>query len=121
MSIARFLTTPCIVRTPDGSDSLVDGDGIPSVAVAVEATSCHLQPYRSPGAPEEVLGREQAVDARRAWFAAGTFISHASSVEVDGAVFSVLGDPASWLLGSSNDHIEVVLVRSSVLNAKGSS
>jgi hypothetical protein len=122
MPIDRYFTTPCVVRnpSPDLSDSTVDADGVPLVSVATVATSCHVQPYRATDA-EQVLGRELAKRARRAWFPAGTAIGFASSVEIDGETFDVWGDPDDWNLGSANDHVAVILVRPVVNAASGGS
>lgn len=107
----RYLTTPCVIRTPmpDAADSTTDEDGVPSVTVATVSTSCHVQPYRAEG--EDTMGRSEAQRARRAWFAAGTEIGFSSTVEVDGELFSVSGDPETWNVGSHLDHIACILVR----------
>lgn len=117
----RYLTTPCVIRTPlpDAADSTTDEDGVPSVTVATVSTSCHLQPYRAEG--EDTMGRSEAQRARRAWFAAGTEIGFSSTVEIDGELFTVSGDPETWSVGSHLDHVAVVLVRQLSNEATGGS
>lgn len=112
MPIARFFTTPCVIRTPspDSIDSATDDDGVPIVQVSTTATSCHVQPFRA-GEREQVLGREFAGRARRAWFPADDPLAFNSTVEIDGETFDVWGDPDDWQLGSTNDHIACILYR----------
>lgn len=117
----RYLTTPCVIRTPmpDAADSTTDEDGVPVVAMSTVATTCHLQPYRAED--EDIMGRAEAQRARRAWFSAGTLIEFSSTVEVDGEPFTVWGDPETWSIGSHLDHVAVVLVRQLSNEATGGS
>lgn len=111
MPISRFFTTACTVRTPspDAVDSEVDADGVPTVAVDSVETVCAVQPYRA--SDEDLLGRNDAQRARRAWFPADTNLTYSSTIDIDGDIYDVWGDPGSWLVGSSNDHIACVIVR----------
>lgn len=111
MPISRFFTTACTVRTPspDAVDSDTDADGVPSVSVDSVETHCAIQPYR-PG-DEDTLGRTDAERARRAWFPAATNITYGSTVDIGSDRYEVWGDPGTWSVGSTNDHIACILVR----------
>ena len=113
MSIDRFFTTACTVTTPspDEVDVTVDDDGVPTIASDTVDAVCHVQPYRSRRLDEFVLGREEASRARRVWFPADTELRYTSTVTISGEVFTIAGDPDSWLVGSANDHVAVIAVR----------
>lgn len=115
MAISRFLTTPCTITTPssDPADSDTDDDGVPIVADDDVETYCHLQPYSSSASDrgDLPLGGDEVRRARRAWFAEGTDIRFTSTVAIGTDRYDVAGDPDTWNVGSSSDHVAAVLVR----------
>lgn len=109
MSIDRFFTTAATVATP--TTATADAEGVPTVSTATATVSVHVQPYTAQ-AGEQVLGVQEAERARRIWLPAGTTITARSTITVGAEVFEVRGDPKPWTVGSAQDHIAVVAVRS---------
>lgn len=108
MGITSFFTIPVTISTPSGGST--DSEGVPTATMSTATVNGHVQPYTAqPG--EEVLGRPEAERARRLWLPAATTITANSTVTIDGEAFDVRGDPKRWDVGSSNDHVAVVIVR----------
>jgi hypothetical protein len=115
MSIARFLTTPCTITNPSTNpdDTSTDAEGIPSSALTTVDTLCHVQPYTTSASDrgDLLLGGDEVRRARRAWFPANTDLRFTSTVTVGSDTYDVAGDPDTWQVGSTSDHIAAVLVR----------
>lgn len=111
MSISRFFTVPVTITNPAGSTT-TDGEGVPTTPAPSTSVLGHVQPLGSQAAEDRQLGVEVAERARLVWFPAGTPITHRSTVAFGGDTYEVAGDPKRWSVGSANDHVEIVAVRS---------
>lgn len=116
MAITRFFTTACTITTPSTTeaDSTTDAEGVPTVDTSETETVCHLQPYGTTASDQGdllQLGRDEVRRARRAWFPAGTDVRFTSTITIGTDRFDIAGDPDTWSVGSTGDHVACVLVR----------
>lgn len=111
MSIHRYFTTPITITNPGGATT-IDAEGIPTTAGGTVETMGHVQPLSAQAAADLQLGVEVAERARLVWLPLDTEITYRSTVAVRGDRYEVKGDPKDWRVGSPNDHLELIVVRS---------
>ncbi|QXC59332.1 hypothetical protein KSP35_13060 [Aquihabitans sp. G128] len=110
MSIDRFFTVPVTIKTPTGATTS-DAEGNPTTEVATIEAMGHVQPLTAKTAADRAVPVAVGERARLVWLPLDTVVSLRSTITFRGATYDVQGDPDDWWVGSSNDHIELVVVR----------
>lgn len=103
-----LIRTPCtIIRRSDVGDVDEDNNEIPG-ETPVE-TLCNLQQVRR---DEPASEGELSVTAWNCYFPAGTELTTADAVEIEGHLYELAGDPWDANQGSAAvNHVEATLVR----------